>query len=67
MWERFMKGEYKLGVSSIKIDKGKIYLLAVFKFSKEYREPDRSLLAEVNIPALLVKSHILAKFTLPQL
>lgn len=49
MWERYLKGEIKLGISSIKIDKGKIFLLAVFKFSKEYCEVDPSLIGEASL------------------
>lgn len=34
MWKRALNGEYKLCDSSIQLDKGKIFLLAVFQFEK---------------------------------
>ncbi|MFD2886884.1 IS200/IS605 family element transposase accessory protein TnpB [Chitinophaga cymbidii] len=49
MWERYLNGEYKLGISSIKIEKNKIYLLAVFKFPKENRELNPELIAEASL------------------
>jgi hypothetical protein len=49
MWERFMKGEYKLGTSSIVFEDGKIYLLAVFKYEKTSGEIRSAIIAEAEL------------------
>ena len=49
MWKRSLNGEYKLCDSSIQLDKGKIFLLAVFQFEKVPRALNAEIVAEAKL------------------
>lgn len=51
MWERGLKGEYKLCDSSLQLDKGKIFLLAIFQFEKQEKELLPDMVAEASLSA----------------
>ncbi len=47
--ERTLQGSVKLCTSSLKLNKGKIFLLAAFQMEKEQRELDNTIIAEASL------------------